>query len=152
MVNLRRMKPFLIRLGIVAAVAAAGLLTGYLLIVGERNSLRTELEAAMLTCTSDMESTGAQMSGAKRDIAFYKGIVALHEAKRDLVNANYGVAQKRLSIASVHFGEAATGALDRVSTRLTTAQQQLIGVQAAINNQDSAASEQLDGIISALGN
>jgi len=146
------MKPFLIRLGIVAAVAAAGLLTGYLLIVGERNSLRTELEAATQTCSSDMEAATVKMSGATRDIAFYKGVVALHEAKRDLSSANYGVASKRLSTASEHFGVAATGALDRNATKLTTAQGQLAGVQTAISNQDSAASELLDGIISALGN
>lgn len=144
------MKQFLIQVGVAVLLALGGILTGYLLVSGERNNLKEELADQTAACASDVEMAERKLEEANRQIAVRDAIVALHQAKRDIAATNYGLANQRLDDAKKNLATAAVGALDTFASSMNLASSEIDSAKELVNAQDETATTTIDDIARSL--
>ena len=144
------MKQFLVQVGIAVVLALGGVLTGYLLVSAERNTLQEELATKTSECASEAEMAARELEEANRQIALRNAIVFLHQAKRDIGEANYGLANQRLDAATNSVESAADGALDTFASSMNVAKDEIATAKALVNEQSEEAPTAIENIIRSL--
>lgn len=141
------MKPFLLRVLAAVLLALGGVLTGYLLVAGERNELKKQLDAASTTCEAEVTDLSTKLKNAQRDVFLRDAVITLHQAQRDLASSNYGLATSRLDAAKVQLSEASEGALDTFVGSMDQAKNDIDEAKALVDEQDDGAGPAIDQII-----
>jgi hypothetical protein len=143
-------KPFLIRAGAALALVLGGLLTGYLLVAGERKALEEELAAKTESCSTETAELQAQLDAKGHEVAVRDAVLLLYRTHADLRSANYGIAQGRLQSAEEALARASENAPENLGGKLQDAKVKTSEIQTAITAQDPASAEQVNKLIQAL--